>query len=48
MEDMIKEEKITLEKVESSLTYNGNRYSIAVPRKEDNFVVPNNQEMAKK
>ena len=34
---MTKEEKIALDKVKSSLTHNGNRYSI-----------PNNREMAKK
>ena len=45
---MTKEEKIALEKVESSLTYNGNRYSIAVAWKEDNLVLPNNREMVKK
>ena len=45
---MTKEEKIALEKIESSLTYNGNRYSIAMPWKEDNLVLTNNREMAKK
>ena len=45
---MTKEEKIALDKVKSSLTHNGNRYSIAVPWKEDNLVLPNNREMAKK
>ena len=47
-EVMTKEEKIALEKVKSSLTYNGNCYSITVPWKEDNLVLPNNREMAKK
>ena len=43
---MTKEEKNALEKVESSLTHNGSRYSVAVPWKEDCLILPINREMA--
>ena len=46
-EVMTKEERSALEKVESSLTHNGSRYSLAVPWKEDNPGLPNNRELAK-
>jgi hypothetical protein len=45
---MTKEEKNALEKVESSLSHNGSRYSIAVPWKEDFPTLPTNREMAVK
>jgi len=40
------EEKVTLEKVSSSLRYNNGRYSVAVPWKERRPQVPNNRQMA--
>ena len=45
---MTKEERNGLEKVESSLTHNGSRYSTAVPWKEDYPTLPTNREMAMK
>ena len=45
---MTKEEKNALNRVESSLTHNRSRYSIAVPWKEGGPTLPNNREMAKK
>ena len=45
---MTKEEKNALNRVESSLTHNGSRYSIPVPWKEGGPTLPNNREMAKK
>ena len=43
---MTKEEKNALEKVESSLTHNGSRYSVPVPWNEDCLILPINREMA--
>jgi hypothetical protein len=47
VEVMTKDERSALQKVESSLTHNGSRYSLAVPWKEDNPGLPNNRELAK-
>ena len=40
------EEKVTLEKVSSSVRYNNGRYSVAVPWKEQRPQLPNNRQMA--
>ena len=45
---MTKEEKNALNRVESSLTHNGSRYSIGVPWKEGGPTLPKNREMTKK
>ena len=41
-------EKVARKKVEQSLTYNGDRYEVAVPWKHERPDLPNNRQMAER